>query len=86
MASLETGPRPPRYPHKEIRITPELFMGETIPEAHQLTGYGLFLAGTEYFDHLRKFQTQESYVKRTLLTDSKEKATLRKTINELVAA
>lgn len=63
-----------------------LFMGETIPEAHRLTGYGLFQAGTEYFDHLRAYQSKESYVKRTLLKDSKEKATLTKTIRELVTA
>jgi hypothetical protein len=30
-----------------------LFFGPTIPEAHALTGYGLHLAGVEYFDHLR---------------------------------
>ena len=33
-----------------------LFFGPTIPEAHKLTGYGLFQAGVEYFDHLRNFR------------------------------
>lgn len=63
-----------------------LFFGPTIPEAHKLTAYGLHLAGVEYFDHLRNFRSQDSYVKRTLLTDSREKANLAATIRELVAA
>ncbi len=64
-----------------------LFMKlDTIPEAHALTGYGLFLAGGEYFDHLRNFRTKDSYVKRTILTHSSEKSNLRKTIAEAVAA
>jgi phage/plasmid-like protein (TIGR03299 family) len=63
-----------------------LFFGPTIPEAHNLTGYGLHLAGVEYFDHLRGFRSQDSYVKRTLLTDNPAKAALIKTIRETVAA
>lgn len=63
-----------------------LFMGPTIPEAHALTGYGLFLAGGEYFDHLRAYRSRDSYVKRTLLTDNPAKAALSRTIKELVAA
>jgi phage/plasmid-like protein (TIGR03299 family) len=63
-----------------------LFMGPTIPEAHELTGYGLFQAGVEYFDHLRAYRSQESYVKRTLLTSNPAKASLTKTIKQLVAA
>lgn len=63
-----------------------LFMGPTIPEAHKLTGYGLFLAGGEYFDHLRAYRSKDSYVKRTLLSDNPAKANLAKTIRELVAA
>ena len=62
------------------------FMGPTIPEAHKLTGYGLHLAGVEYFDHLRNARSQDSYVKRTLLADNPAKASLTKTIRELVAA
>jgi len=66
-----------------------LFMADpartTIPEAHALTGYGLFLAGGEYFDHLRPYREQGSYVKRTLLKDSRAKASLRRTIMEVVA-
>lgn len=63
-----------------------LFMGRTIPEEHALTGYGLHLAGVEYFDHLRTFRSKDSYVKRTLLSDNPAKASLNKTIRELVAA
>lgn len=63
-----------------------LFFGTTIPEAHKLTGYGLFLAGGEYFDHLRAFRSKDSYVKRTLLTDNPAKANLSRTIREIVAA
>lgn len=63
-----------------------LFFGPTIPEAHRLTGYGLFQAGVEYFDHLRAFRSQESYVKRTLLTNNPAKATLSRTIREVVKA
>lgn len=63
-----------------------LFFGPTIPEAHKLTGYGLFQAGGEYFDHIRAFRNKDSYVRRTLLTDSPAKANLTKTIREIVAA
>lgn len=63
-----------------------LFFGPTIPEAHNLTGYGLFLAGGEYFDHLRAYRSQDSYVKRTLFTDNPAKANLVKTIREVIAA
>ena len=63
-----------------------LFFGPTIPDAHKLTGYGLFQAGVEYFDHLRAYRSKESYVKRTLLTNNPAKATLTRTIRELAKA
>lgn len=63
-----------------------LFMGRTIPEAHTLTGYGLWLAGGEYFDHLRAYRSKDSYVRRTLLSDNPAKASLAKTIRELAVA
>lgn len=63
-----------------------LFFGVTIPEAHVLTGYGLHLAGVEYFDHLRNYHSQASYVKRSLLTENPAKVALTQTIRELVAA
>lgn len=61
-----------------------LFGGPTVPEQYALTGYGLFQAGVEYFDHLRRFQSKDSYVKRTLLADNPAKANLTKTIREVV--
>jgi phage/plasmid-like protein (TIGR03299 family) len=63
-----------------------LFFGPTIPEAHRLTAYGLHLAGVEYFDHLRRFRSKDSYVKRTLLSDNPAKAQVVRTIRELVVA
>ncbi len=63
-----------------------IFFSQTMPEAHALTGYGLHLAGVEYFDHLRAHRSQDSYVKRTLLTDNPAKANLNRTIREVVAA
>ena len=63
-----------------------LFLGTTVPDDHKLTAYGLFLAGGEYFDHLRAYRSRDSYVKRTLLTDNPAKASLAKTIREVVAA
>lgn len=65
----------------------DLFMNSpTIPEAHKLTGYGLFLAGGEYFDHLRNYRSKDSYVKRTLLQSNPAKAALANTVRSLVAA
>lgn len=61
----------------------QLFFGATIPDEHALTGYGLWQAGGEYFDHLRNFRSQESYVKRTLLSDNPAKASLTRTIREI---
>lgn len=68
---------------RERQKIANLFFGKTIPEIHSLTGYGLHLAGVEYFDHLRAYRSKESYVKRTLLTDNPAKASLVRTINEL---
>lgn len=63
-----------------------LFFGPTIPTAHVLTGYGLHLAGVEYFDHLRNSKGHDSYVKRTLLADNPAKVSLTKVIRECVTA
>lgn len=72
--------------HNERTKINGLFFGPTIPDAHKLTGYGLWLAGGEYFDHLRNYRSKDSYVKRTLLSDNPAKAALANTIRELVAA
>jgi phage/plasmid-like protein (TIGR03299 family) len=61
-----------------------LFNTASIPEAHKDTAYGLFLAGGEYLDHVRKYQSDDSYVGRTLLRDEPAKARLPKLIRDLV--
>ncbi len=63
-----------------------LFNSPTVPMEVSLTGYGLFQAGVEYFDHVRNVRSRDSYVKRTLITHNPAKANLTKTIRELVAA
>ena len=63
-----------------------LFDGPTIPEAHRLTAYGLHLAGVEYLDHVRKAQSPESHVGRTLLRDEPAKARLTPLIRDIVAS
>ena len=84
--------RAARSPRVESNLSTErakinaLFMGPTIPDAHKLTGYGLWLAGGEYFDHKRAFRSHDSYVKRTLLSEQSAKASLAGTIRELAAA
>lgn len=54
----------------DARIKVEsLFDGPTIPEAHKDTGYGLLQAGIEYLDHLRGYQSSDTYLGRTLLRE-----------------
>ncbi len=62
-----------------------LFDGPTIPEAHKLTGFGLFQAGVEYADHVRAAQTPASAVGRSLLRDEPVKARLPKLIHEVAS-
>lgn len=63
-----------------------LFAGETIPEAHKNSAYGLVLAGTEYLDHLRGARNNDTYLGRTLLRDEALKKRLVPMVRELVAA
>ncbi len=84
---------PVRFTDRQIRnaegereVLRSLFTGPTIPEAHRNTGYGLHCAGVEFFDHIRKYRDQETYVRRTLLRDEPLKANLTKMIYEVVAA
>lgn len=63
-----------------------LFNGPTIPEEHQLTGYGLHLAGVEYLDHIRKANSDATRVGRSLLRDEPAKARLTPLLREIVAA
>jgi phage/plasmid-like protein (TIGR03299 family) len=84
--SATTSPRVKTNIEAERAKINALFFGPTIPEAHLLTGYGLHLAGVEYFDHVRAFRSKDSYVRRTLLTDNPAKANLTRTIREIVGA
>jgi phage/plasmid-like protein (TIGR03299 family) len=63
----------------------KIFETATIPDEHKLTGFGLFQAGVEYLDHVRKAQNDASKVGRSLLRDEPAKARLPKLINEIVS-
>lgn len=43
-----------------------LLDGESIPNDHRRTAYGLFCAGVEYLDHLRGYRSPETYFRRTI--------------------
>lgn len=65
----------------------------SVPEAHRLTGWGLYNAATEYLDHLRpgrggsKVESNPtSYVKRTLLSPNAAKDVIVPLIREVAAA
>lgn len=58
----------------------------TMPEAHELTAYGLMLAGTEYLDHIRGWRNSSTYFGRSMLDHEGEKTKISKMINELIAA
>lgn len=62
-----------------------LFTGQSIPEAHRNTAYGLLLAGGEYLDHLRASRNSDTYLGRTLLRDEALKAKLVPQIKQLVS-
>jgi phage/plasmid-like protein (TIGR03299 family) len=63
-----------------------LFAGNTIPEDHKFTAYGLHLAGVEYLDHVRKAVNDASHVGRTLLRDEPAKARLTPLIRTIAKA
>lgn len=58
----------------------------TMPEAHELTAYGLMLAGTEYLDHIRGYRNSTTYFGRSMLNHEGEKVKLSKAIEQLIAA
>ncbi len=60
-----------------------IFDSPTIPEAHQFTGYGLLMAGTEYLDHIRGYRNSNTHVGRTLLRPEPLKAKLVPMIREI---
>lgn len=55
----------------------------TVPEAHKATGWGLYNAGVEFFDHLRAHRTEDTYVRRTLYKPDAFKAELIPLIYEV---
>lgn len=63
-----------------------LFEGESIPDAHRLTAYGLHLGGVEYLDHLRGYRTKDTYFGRQMLRNEPAKAKLTGLIREVVKA
>lgn len=63
-----------------------LFASETIPESHELTAYGLQLAGVEYLDHLRKYRNEETRFGRSLLRSEPAKTKLSKLVREVAKA
>jgi phage/plasmid-like protein (TIGR03299 family) len=64
----------------------QVWNSPTMPEAHELTAYGMLLAGQEWFDHLMGARSQTTYFKRSMLKHVPAKAQLVKTINEVIAA
>jgi phage/plasmid-like protein (TIGR03299 family) len=70
---------------KAIEKVDGLFAGNTIPDDHKFTAYGLHLAGVEYLDHVRKAVTEASHVGRSLLRDEPAKARLTPLIRNIVA-
>jgi len=63
-----------------------LFSGRSIPEAHEQTAYGLWLAGTEYLDHVRAYRSPETHFGRSMLRAEPAKAKMGKLIAEVVAS
>jgi phage/plasmid-like protein (TIGR03299 family) len=57
--------------------------GETIPDAHRETGYGLLLAGTEYLDHIRGARSQATFLGRSLLRNEPAKTKLATLVREV---
>lgn len=57
----------------------------TIPDAHRRTGYGLWCAGVEYLDHVRKHLSDEAYFKRCVWDRERMKEKLMDTVKEAVA-
>lgn len=43
-----------------------IMQGETIPDAHKNTAYGLYCAAIEYLDHYRNYRSSETYFRRTV--------------------
>ncbi len=55
-----------------------LLQGRTISDAHRRTSWGLYCAGVEYLDHVRRYNTDETYFRRTMFDMSMMKPKLAK--------
>lgn len=64
------------------KVTGLILTSPTVPDAHRDTGWGMFLAGTEYLDHLRGYRNTNTYLNRTLLTHETLKDALLPLIRE----
>lgn len=60
-----------------------LDLSSTIPEAHRRTAYGLWSAGIEYLDYMKRAHNEESRFHRTMLDRSKMKRKLMKIVAEV---
>lgn len=54
----------------------------TVPSKHRRTAYGLWSAGVEYLDHLRRYNSAETYFRRSMLDTSRMKSKLMKVARE----
>lgn len=64
----------------------QIWNSPTMPADHELSAYGLMLAGTEYLDHIRGYRNSSTYFGRSMLNHETEKSKLSKMINQLVEA
>jgi phage/plasmid-like protein (TIGR03299 family) len=63
-----------------------LFDGDTIPDAHRNTAYGLVEASVEYLDYLRAANSNATRFGRSLMRPSRLKARIVPMVRELVKA
>jgi phage/plasmid-like protein (TIGR03299 family) len=61
----------------------EVLQGETIPDEHKHTAYGLFQSAIEYHDHIRAYKSEESYLKRNILPADAFKTKIAHTVLEV---
>lgn len=60
----------------------DLLNGVTVADAHRRTAYGLWCAGVEYLDHVRKYRSDDTYFKRTMYATSGVKDRVRELVLE----
>jgi len=60
--------------------------GPTTAEAHRFTAYGLWQAGIEYLDHVRRARGADSFFTRTMLKQDDQKFNVARLVREVIAA